>query len=77
MGTFKISWNGCGRKVVGTQIRKSVSENGNVKLLWDFNIQTDREKQACRPNIMLMDRKNLGMSELQRKKRKKQRNIRI
>ena len=34
-----------------------VIETANIKLLWDFTIQTDREIQARRPDIILVNRK--------------------
>lgn len=37
--------------------RKKVIERGDAKLLWGFSIQTDREIQAPRPDIVLIDRK--------------------
>ena len=37
---------------------ESVSKNGHVKLLWDFYIQTGREIQVRRPDIVMIDREN-------------------
>ena len=34
-----------------------VIENANIKMLWDFTIQTDREIEARRPDIVLLNRK--------------------
>ena len=33
-------------------------ENDDVKLLWDFNIRTDKLIEARRPQIVLIDNKN-------------------
>ena len=33
-------------------------ENDDVKLLWDFNIRTDRVIEARRPEIVQIDKKN-------------------
>jgi len=37
---------------------QSVSENSEVKLLWDFNIYTDHVLSARRPDIVLVDKHN-------------------
>ena len=37
---------------------EAVMENDDVKLLWDFNIRTDRVIEARRPDIVLIDKKN-------------------
>ena len=37
---------------------EDVLENDDVKLLWDFNIRTDRVIEARRPDIVLIDKKN-------------------
>jgi len=37
---------------------QSVSENSQVKLLWYFNIYTDRVLSAWQPNIVLVDKHN-------------------
>ena len=34
---------------------EKVIETGDDKLLWDFSIQTDREIQARRPGMVLID----------------------
>ena len=31
-------------------------ENEHVKLLWDFNVQTDRTIEARRPDLILIDK---------------------
>ena len=36
---------------------KSVEENEEVKLLWDFTIQTDREIHHRRPDIVIQKKK--------------------
>ena len=35
---------------------EKVLENKEVKLLWDFNVQTDKEIHARRPDIILVDK---------------------
>ena len=35
-----------------------VLENGNTKILWDFNIYCDRMIEARRPDIVIVDKKN-------------------
>jgi Uma2 family endonuclease len=35
-----------------------VTENDKVKLLWDFDIQTDRVIQARRPDIVVVEKEN-------------------
>lgn len=35
---------------------EAVTENENVKILWDFNIQTDRVIEARRPDIVVVDK---------------------
>ena len=35
-----------------------VIETATIKFLWDFTIQTDREIQARRPEIVLVNRKD-------------------
>ena len=37
---------------------EGVVEKENVKILWDFNIQTDNEIQARRPDIVIHDKSN-------------------
>jgi len=37
---------------------ESVLENDNVKILWDFNIHTDRVIKARRPDIVVVDKRN-------------------
>jgi len=37
---------------------ESVLENENVKILWDFNIHTDRIIEARRPDIVVVDKRN-------------------
>lgn len=37
---------------------ESVLENDNVKILWDFNIHTDRVIEARRPDIVVVDKRN-------------------
>ena len=37
---------------------KTVMENDNVKILWDFNIHTDRIIEARRPDIVVVDKLN-------------------
>ena len=34
----------------------SVLESANAKILWDFNIQTDKVIQARRPDIVVIDK---------------------
>lgn len=36
----------------------AVMENDNVKILWDFNVRTDRVIEARRPDIVLIDKLN-------------------
>ena len=33
-------------------------ENDNIKILWDFNIHTDRVIEARRPDIVVVDKRN-------------------
>ena len=33
-------------------------ENQDTKILWDFNIRSDRVMEAKRPDIVLIDKKN-------------------
>ena len=35
-----------------------VLENDNIKILWDFNIHTDRVIEARRPDIVVVDKRN-------------------
>ena len=35
---------------------ESVLENENYKLLWDFNIRTDHNIEARRPDLVLVDK---------------------
>ena len=37
---------------------EAVIENEDVKLLWDFSIQTDKEIHARRPGIILVKKKD-------------------
>ena len=37
---------------------KAVEENDDVKILWDFNIYTDKKISARRPDIVVIDKKN-------------------
>ena len=37
---------------------EGVVEKGNVKILWDFSIQTDNEIQARRPDMVIHDKSN-------------------
>ena len=46
----------CGNKWYGHQ-PDGVLETTDVKILWDFNIQTDNEIQARRPNIVVVNKK--------------------
>ena len=39
---------------------KSVEENEEVKLLWDFTIQTDREIHHRRPDIVIQKKEGKG-----------------
>ena len=39
---------------------KSVEENEEVKLLWDFTIQTDHEIHHGRPDIVIQKKKTKG-----------------
>ena len=48
----------------------SVQENETYKLLWDFDIQTDHQISARRPDIIIINKKK-------KKKRKKERTCRI
>lgn len=32
-----------------------VISNGNIKILWDFNIQCEHETEARRPSIVVVD----------------------
>ena len=35
-----------------------IVENNEIKVLWDFTIQTDKEITAIRPDIVLMNKKD-------------------
>ena len=37
---------------------KGVVETDSAKILWDFNVQTDNEIQARRPDIVIHDKSN-------------------
>ena len=37
---------------------QAVVEADSVKILWDFEIRTDRRITACRPDIVIVDKKN-------------------
>ena len=39
-------------------VPEKVSENDLVKILWDFNIQTDKKLEHNKPDITLQDKKN-------------------
>ena len=36
---------------------KPVEENDDIKILWDFNIYTDKKISARRPDIVVIDKK--------------------
>ena len=36
---------------------ESVLENEDYKILWDFSIQTDHVIEACRPDLVVVDKK--------------------
>ena len=39
-------------------------ENQDMKTLWNFNIRTDRVREASRPDIVLIDKKNQETSRI-------------
>ena len=65
MTTLPGFWTGQSRNSMDLMSQKNgmstsqnrVIETANIKLLWDFTIQTDREIQARRPDIILVNRK--------------------
>ena len=43
---------------------EKVLENGEVKILWDFRIQTDRHLEHNTPDIVVIERRNVWIIDI-------------